>query len=271
MATEIFLLVLVFIFIASLQDFKRREIDVWLNLFVFFIGFIYLIFKSFSYKEISYLTNFSFLLIFVFFLANIIYKAKIFAGGDCTLLFCLSPFFVSIDFFKSFENFFFFLFALFFLGAIYGFFWSFSLFLKKIRVVKEKIYSKKNYFLILIFIFFLIFGFFVKEFIFILLICVILFFSYLFLYLEKELFAKEILTKDLKEGDWLENDIKIGDRIIKSNFDGLSKEEISFLKKRLEKIRIKDGIPYAFAFFLAWASFYFKDFIMEFLVSILVT
>lgn len=268
MEAEIFFFVLVLLFVASFQDFKRREIDVWLNLFIFFCGFSYILFKSFFYNEISYLVNFSFLLVFVFILAHLIYLGRIFAGGDCSLLFCLTPFFVSIDFFNGFKNFLFFLAALFVLGSFYGFFWSFSIFVKKFSLIKHRAFTRRNL-IFLSFIFsFLLLSFFFKELFIVFMAGFFLFFSYLFLSLEKELFVKEILTKDLSEGDWLEKDLKVKGRVIKSTFDGLSKEEISFLRKKLKKIRIKDGIPYGFAFLLAWIAYYFSYFVMEFLVLI---
>ncbi|MEM4181925.1 MAG: prepilin peptidase [Candidatus Pacearchaeota archaeon] len=270
MEAEIFFFILVLLFIASLQDFKRREIDVWLNLFIFFCGLSFVIFKSFFYNEVAYLVNFSFLLVFVFILAHLIYFGKVFAGGDCSLLFCLSPFFVSIDFFSSFKNFLFFFVVLFALGSFYGFFWSFSLFVKNFAFVRKKLFSGRVLISSAFIFLFLFLSFFFKEFIFIFFIGFFLFFSYLFLKLEKELFIKEVLTKDLREGDWLEKDLRVNGKIIKSTFDGLSKKDIYFLRNNLRKVKIKDGIPYGFAFFLAWIAYYFLDFIMEFLVSKLV-
>ena len=268
MESEIFFFVFLVLFVASLQDFKRREIDVWLNLFIFFCGFSYLIFKSLIYNEISFLVNFSFLLVFVFIFVHLIYYGKVFSGGDCSLLFCLTPFFVSINFLDSFKNFFFFLVLLFVLGSFYGFFWSFSLLVKNFNKIKKSFFSRKNLFALFLFFVLFIFGFFVRPFFLFSFFFLILFFSYLFLKFEKELFVKEVYTKDLREGDWPEKDLIINGRVIKSVFDGLTKEEISFLRKHREKIRIKDGIPYAFAFYLAWIAFYFLDFIKEFLVLI---
>jgi len=143
MRFEIFFFIFLLLFVASFQDFKRREIDYWLSIFILFSGFIFLISEALFYKEISYLVNFSFLLIFVFFVSLLLYYGKIFSGGDCNLLFSLTPFFVSINFFNSFNNFLFFLVCLFVLGSFYGFFWSFGVFLKNFSKVKDSFFRRK--------------------------------------------------------------------------------------------------------------------------------
>ena len=50
--------------------------------------------------------------------------------------------------------------------------------------------------------------------------------------------------KDLSEGDWLEEDVKLQKGIIKKSVHGLSVEEIDKLRKTRRKILIKQGIPF---------------------------
>ena len=54
--------------------------------------------------------------------------------------------------------------------------------------------------------------------------------------LESVSMKKVVLTKDLREGDWLFYDIKIGGKEFKKDWSGLSSEKIEFLKpKKKEK------------------------------------
>src|SRR5574344_595398 len=109
-------------FIALLQDLKRREVDNWLNLFLFFSGFIFILSEVFRYGEISFLINFSVLALAMFFIAYIFYYSRVFAGGDCKLLFASTPLLVSFNFVNSFHNILFFCLAMLFIGAMYGLF-----------------------------------------------------------------------------------------------------------------------------------------------------
>jgi prepilin signal peptidase PulO-like enzyme (type II secretory pathway) len=61
----------------------------------------------------------------------------------------------------------------------------------------------------------------------------------------------KIPTIDLREGDWLYKDVKLGKQIIKSNWEGLSNKEIKKLQK-LREVWIKKGIPFVPVFLLAF-------------------
>lgn len=258
-----FLFFLALIFIASLQDLKRREVDNWLNLFIFFCGFIFVFINAIFYKEISYLTNLAFASFFIFLFVNFLYISKIFSGGDCKLLFSLTPLFVSVDFLRTFLNSFYFICILSITSAFYGLIWILFLFFSNFNETKKEFFVvfKKNFYFLLLSLIFLVFSIFFKEsFLFFLLIFFLLIFYFLSLSLNKTVLIKEVFTKDLREGDWLEKDLKIKGRTIKSSFEGLSLKDIEFIKKNLKKVRIKDGIPLAPAFFFAFIVFYFFDF-----------
>ena len=70
-------------------------------------------------------------------------------------------------------------------------------------------------------------------------------------------------SKYLKEGDWLAGDICVGNKVIKSRWEGLSESEARFLQKQNKKVLVKDGIPYAFSFLLALVAYYFKDYLLQ--------
>ena len=63
---------------------------------------------------------------------------------------------------------------------------------------------------------------------------------------------KEIKTSQLREGDWLYKDIKIGKKIIKAKWEGLKKEEIKKLKKKYKRIKIRQGIPFSPTFLISF-------------------
>ena len=66
---------------------------------------------------------------------------------------------------------------------------------------------------------------------------------------------KEIKTGKLTEGDWLYKDLKIGRKLIKASWDGLTKEEIKLIKKRYKTILIRNGIPFGPVFLISYILF----------------
>ncbi len=252
--------------IASLQDLKRREVDNWLNLLLFFSGMLFILHKTLIYGELSFLINFAFLTFFMLGLAYLFYFGRIFAGGDCKLLFACGPLLVSIGFIGSFLNVLIFCLILLSVGAVYGLIWIIGLFF---RDFKNNIYClirylKTYYFLLLIFSISLFIGFIYQEFFFLglfLLFTVFLFF--IGKCVEKNSLVRIIPSKNLREGDWLEKPLLVQGRKIKASFEGLSLEEIKFIKRYKKFVSIKGGIPYAPVFFFAWIVFYFRGIFFE--------
>ena len=66
---------------------------------------------------------------------------------------------------------------------------------------------------------------------------------------------KKIKSSKLTEGDWLVRNLKIGKKLIKAKWDGLSKEEIKLIKKKYKEIEIKQGIPFVPVFFFSFLIF----------------
>jgi Flp pilus assembly protein protease CpaA len=268
----IFWFFLSFLLIASLQDLKRREIDNWLNLLLFFSGFLYLIYNVLIYNEVSLLINFGFMSLIMFGVSYLFYYLRIFAGGDCKLLFALTPMFVSLDLVSSMFNIIFFCLILLFIGAIYGLFWIFYLFFKNYNTNLKflRILILKNYILFILIFLILSMGLFNKVFIF--LFSILLFLTLLFFIskvVETNSLIKEVYPRNLREGDWLNNNISFNNKIIRTSFEGLSMRDIKFLKKFPSKISIKEGIPYAPVFLFSWLLFYFRGSFMALLDSIL--
>jgi Ca2+/Na+ antiporter len=65
---------------------------------------------------------------------------------------------------------------------------------------------------------------------------------------------KKIDTKILTEGDWLYKDVKIGRRLIKAKWSGLSNEEIAFIRKKKKEILVRQGIPFSPVFLISYTG-----------------
>jgi len=267
----LFWLFLVGLIISFFQDVKRREVDNWLNLFLLISGSVYFIFTNLNVQSIFLLISF---ILFFFVLSNFFYFARFFAGGDAKLLFAMTPFFLSTTLNLSLLNVSLFIFCLFLAGSIYGIFYSVILGIihcKKMKkaIIKEASEMKLKYLLILG-IFFALLGF--VELLFLILAMFILVFSFLFVYakaLEKVAMYRKVRGKDLREGDWLVKDLKVGGKTFKANFDGLSKKDIEFIRKKNIFVLIKEGLPFVPAFLIAFLLYsYFQNYLMGFLISL---
>jgi len=254
----IFFVYLIGLVITVFQDFKRREIDNWLNLFLFFSGLLsVLLFEEYSIANLG---------VFIFISAGISFLfcfLRVFSGGDSKLLFALSPYFYSLTFSSAAFNLGIFILLLLISGSVYGLLYASFLFFGNFRETKKEFVGqiKKRYFLILlaVAVITLVFGLF--YFIFIYLALFMVFIVLLFcvtLSLEKNVLVFKLSTKNIAEGDMLVKDLKIGRKLFVAG-ERLSEEDSLFLNKRDLKVFIKDGVPYAFSFLVAFILYYFRD------------
>jgi len=263
MLEVIFLIVLALIWIvfASIQDLKKREVANWLNfsLIIFALGFrfFYCLFSSgnfnFLYQGLIGLGIF-------FIVGNLLYYGRIFAGGDAKLMIALGtilPF--SESFLINLEIFTLFLFLFLFIGGFYGLIWSIILSLRNFNKFKKEFYKRtiKDKRLICLIMFFglvlMALGF-IKRFSFYL---GVLIFATPYFYLfaksvDEVCMVKKIKSKDLVEGDWLYKKVKIGKKLIKAKWDGVSKNDIKLIKKKYKEIKIKQGIPFVPVFLVSF-------------------
>ncbi|MCF7800331.1 prepilin peptidase [Candidatus Babeliales bacterium] len=273
------LLGIVWLVFASIQDFKKNEIANWLNfsLIIFALGFrfFYSLFNaSPDFVGFEFFIQGIFGLGFFFIVSLAFYYSRFFAGGDAKLLIALGAilaFYFSIK--LNLILFAIFLFVFLFVGSIYGLFWAGYLSIKNFQNFKKRFFNdlRKNKNLIKV-IFggvfvLLVAGIF--NFIFIVYGFVLFIFVLLFFYLEavdKSCMRKKIKTSELVEGDWLYNEIKIKNKKIKPHWEGLNKEQISFIRKNLKYVNIKQGIPFAPVFlisFLILVYLYYSGFALE--------
>jgi len=262
---------IVWIVAAIVQDLKTHEVANWLSvsLVVFALGFRF--FYGFFSPEIDFSLFYQGLIglgIFTI-LGTLFYYSRVFAGGDAKLMMALGaviPFYNNLN-----DNLYLFLwFLVLFLisGAVYGMIMGISLAIKNRKLFRKEFRKqfgkhKRKLFGVLIFgIVLLCFSFFAFEF----LLLGLAFFVFPYLYLlaksvDESCMVKKVSVERLTEGDWLYKDVQIGNRKIKAKWDGLSKEEISLLRKNKKEILVRYGIPFTPSFligFVLLVVFWFK-------------
>ena len=226
MSEVIFLsmLALIWIAFASIHDIRTRTVPNWISfsLVIFAMGFrfFYSLFNesgfAFFYQGVIGLGIFSLT-------GLLLYYGHMFSAGDAKLMISLGavlPF--SINLITNLKIFSAFLFLFLISGALYGLGWSFFLPLKNPKIFKKSFSMefKRNikvfYLMIFVSILFVLAGFF--EIIFFYLGLLTFAFAYLYVFaktIDNHLLVKEISTRELEEGDWIQKDIKIGNKTIK--------------------------------------------------------
>lgn len=262
----LFVLALIWIIFATVQDIKKREVANWLNfsLIIFALGFrfFYSLFSdigfSFFYQG---LIGFGIFLI----LGNLLYYGKMFAGGDAKLMIALGAILPFSTIFNENLRIFALFFVLFLLvGAVYSILASVYLSFANFKKFKKEFSKqfKKNKKLSILVMFFaiilLVFGF--LNNLFFILGSIIFVLPYFYLYIksvDESCMVKRIRTSKLAEGDWLYNDIMIGKKRIKAKWDGLSKLEIKLIQKKFNFVTIRNGIPFTPVFLISFVLLFF--------------
>ena len=259
----IFLTVLAFLWLAfaSVNDLRERIVPNWLSFsfIIFALGFR--VFYSLFSSDFSFLIQGLIGFGIFFALGNALYYGRMFAGGDANLMIALGAILpLSGNFSDNLNIFVSFFFIFLISSAVYGMGWSIALSLgdlKNFREALEKQFqeSKKNFYIILsLGILISLAGFFITPFFYLGLVFFLS--AYLFVYaktVDNFCLAKTISTGELTEGDWLYRNLKIGNKIIKARWEGLSKSEIAIIRKKLKSVKIKQGIPFVPVFLISFA------------------
>lgn len=258
----IFLLILGFLFVifASIQDLKKREVANWLSfsLIIFAIAFRFF-YCLFSETNFAFFWQGLFGLGIFLILGNLFYYSRIFAGGDAKLMIALGAILpLSTEFFNNVKIFALFLISFLFFGIIYGVAWSVTLAIKNYKKVRKEFFSlqKKNkkYFYLGYILAFLFLGFVFIDAIFIAFAILIFLTPFIFIFaksVDETCMIKKISTKNLTEGDWLYQNVKIGKKLIKADWEGLNERDILLLRKHKKEILIRQGIPFVPVFFFS--------------------
>ena len=271
----IFLIVLALIFIlfASIQDIKTTEISNWLSfgLILFALGFRFF-YGLFSDTGFGFFYQGLIGLAIFFVLGNALYYGRVFAGGDAKLMIALGailPFYSS--FLENVKIFILFFVLFLFVGAIYGLVASIVFMIKNFSKFKKgfpkyfKKYKSLMFAINFVGLFLMVLGF-EDRFLFITGILVFVL-PYFYVYsktIDDFCMVRKKRAKNLIEGDWLIKDVKIGKKLIKSSWAGLSKQEIKSIKKSGKEVQIKYGVVFAPVFFISFlllAILYFSGYL----------
>ncbi|MEK6875184.1 MAG: prepilin peptidase [Nanoarchaeota archaeon] len=265
----LFLIALIWIVIASIQDLKKREVDNWVSfsLIIFALGFRFF-YSLFNLESLGGFWFFYSGLIWLgifYVIGYLFYYSKLFAGGDAKLMIALGSVLpLNESFSQNLIEIAYFILIFLLVGFFYSLFWSLTLMFRNFKEFKKKFFSifekQRKFFYPLIFLGIVAFilGFF--EVIFFLLGAFILIFPLVFAYskaIEETCMIKKIRVQELREGDWLVGDIKIGKSVIKSRWEGLTLKEIKLIRKKLKNIYVKEGIPFVPVFLISFIIWIF--------------
>ena len=255
-------LALIWIIVAVVQDFRKREVENWWNFSLIAIALAYRAFLSvFTLNAWYFLYGVIGFGIF-FALANAFYYSRVFAGGDAKLLMGLGavlPFSLSVI--SNLMIFLYFAVLVLFAGGLWGLVFSVWLVVKnKKSFSKEfkKPFNKNKKLInlaVIIAVLFAIFLLFLNQYILIALPILLMLFPLLYVYakaIEESCMIKAVKTSELTVGDWLYQETRVGNKIIKPNWQGLDEKELALLQKLKKKVKIKQGIPFTPGFLIAF-------------------
>lgn len=243
---------------AVVQDIRFTEISDWLTFSLLVICLGYRAIYSFYSGDMSFfLSGVGGTLLFLV-LSYVFYYGGFFAGGDAKLLVSFGavlPFEKIFDYVSYGGGF---VFLLFFVGAIYSLIMSAFFTFRKFSVFKKgfsrNLATYKFGIYVVLALSVLLFMFSGWMFI------GVLTMGILFLYLrtvDEYCMAALLSPNKLREGDWIVEDVKVGRNIIKKTVHGLTKEDIDFLIKHKKSVIVKNGIPFAPCFLIAFGIMVF--------------
>ena len=251
---------LIYLVFASVQDIKKTEVANWssFSLIIFALGFRFF-FSLFSEDFAFFWQGLIGLGIF-FILGNLLYYGRMFAGGDAKLMIALGtviPFYN--NFFENLNIFVLFFILFLFAGFFYGFIWSIFLAARNFKKFKKEFGKSLNKYKILTYsimlagLVLMVLGF--SDFY--LFYLGILIFILPCIYIHAKVvdgifMVRVVKAKNLIEGDWLVEDLKMGNKKIKKSWEGLSKKDICLIQKYKKSVRIKFGIPFVPVFLISF-------------------
>ncbi len=260
-------LALLALFVSSVTDLKKKEVPDWVSYTFVVSALLIRAINSLVYSDFMYFLYGLIGFIIMFFIGNLMYYTKQWGGGDSKLLMGLGASFGTKPYFVAGNHSFLFslLLNIIIIGAVYGVVFSiylafknYSKFIKEYRKISDqpKMKTMKIIFILLAAVFILPFVSFneatLKTLIGIMIIFVA---SYPFLYclmkaVENVCMYIMIPVSKLTEGDW------VVDEKIRSKFNisplGVEKPQLALIKKsKINKIKIKEGVPFVPSFFIA--------------------
>ena len=266
----LYVLAVVALIIGSITDFKKREVPDWVSYGLIFAALgIRLLFSIFN-KEFTTILNGVIGFVIFFAIASALYYLKQWGGGDAKTFMGIGAV-LGIDLTNPLSSIIVILFVLLliFIGAIYGIIYSALLAInnksKFKKAFKENlkdfnILAKFSAVVLIIGILSLILVTIQQLALLIFGVSIIFFLGiYSFIFtksVEDSCLFQKVKAKQLTEGDWVAETLKIkGKTIITEDNLGITKEQINKLKNYKKLILIKIGIPFIPVFLLAFIVF----------------
>lgn len=257
---------LLWLIIASAQDFRNREVENWWSFGM--ISFV-LAFRAFVSAE-----NMSFMpfvwgligLIAGFLIMNAFYYARMFAGGDAKVIMALCTVLpLSLDWRVNLVLILAFIFLVLIIGGIYGIIYSAVLTIANYENFKAHFSShfnkhKQASLFIFIFSFIILTASYALGFYFISALAALMAITPLLLIYAKSIeeccMIAEVPVNKLTVGDWIVNPVRAGYKIIRPYWEGLSEDELKLIQKKCQgkKILVKSGIPFVPVFLFAFIA-----------------
>ena len=258
---ELLLLGLTFVclLLASIEDFKTREIPDYLSYVFLSAALLFRILWAVSDSNIMVLAwiPVSFGMLFTF--SYLMYRAGQWGGGDVKLMAGLSialSSFLTDGYIPYFINYFM---NVLIAGSIYGIAMVLYMGFKNRKKIKLGLFDKVLIFSVAIVS--TVTVYLLKSSPALMFLCLLTIISigllkYLKL-IEKKCMEDYVPIKNVTEGDWLIKDVKVGNTVIKARAIGLIQEDIKKLNAlykngKLKRVLIKIGIPFIPAFFFAF-------------------
>ena len=258
--------------IGTYTDFKKREVADWLNYSMIFAGIGIRLIATIAYKDWSYLLEGLFGFLAMFLLALLMFYTGQWGGGDSKMIMGIGVL-LGLEF--SIGTFLLhFLINVLIFGALFGLFYSAYMAVRN-RTAFAKEFTKINtqkgrlrWAVLAGTLILLIAAIFTPSQIRISIITLaglLIVSFYTFIYLkavEKAAMLKMRNPEELVEGDWVVEEIKIGNKRICGPKDlGLDEKQISELiklkkKGKLKQVLIKDGFPFVPGFLIAYIVTY---------------
>jgi Flp pilus assembly protein protease CpaA len=263
----LFVLGILWMSFASVCDLKTKEVFDWLNysflLFVLGFRFFWSLFEEGSFVFFYWgLVGF----VAFFILGNLFYYSRFFGGGDAKLMYGLGALLpISSSLFENLEFFIGFLLVFFLVGAVYGLIGSLFLMVRNWKAFRKEFQRqiRKRVWVILsgMFLGLILLGgglIFLEEIAYLGILIFLM--AVLFVFgktIDKSAMIVKRKVSELREGDWLYKDVRVGKEIIKSNWEGLSKQEIKVLRRLEKDVLIREGIAYVPVFLISFISWIF--------------
>ena len=267
----LFVLALIWTIFALVQDLRTTEIANWLNFSLIFFAMGFRLFYSlFEGNGLGFFYQGLIGLAIFFVLGNLLYSAKMFAGGDAKMFFSFGAILpVSERIMTNIEGFLLFMLIFFIIGAAYTLAVTVALSINNSKAFRKEIGKQfrerkqiVNIVTALAIIIGLV-GLFADASFFYLAIFVLIL-PYLYLYtkaVDEAAMIYLVSPEKLMEGDWLYKDVKVGRRVIRATWDGLSKKEMLLLKKHKKKVWIRRGVQFTSTFLISLLFYFYFLFI----------